>query len=445
MTTPADIKVNVHDFDEVRQSLQVIKMLLVRARTLVDTAQNEMLGFSTVSSAVNYVEIANAATGNDPSVMAVGDDVTIDLVIGGKGGGGVELSNDVEVVGTLIASGGIQITAPDEIVSDTDGDINLTPNGNGRINLHGVKWPTNNPGPNENDVATIDASGDLLFKTLASAGIASTAHKDTHDPNDGSDALDTAAPSTNVTPEAGNSVGTSHTFARSDHMHNVPCGTAVSTTTANAEGTAPTFARSDHTHALHDHDHTGDAGDGGTLDASVIASGVLAAARGGSGTHRTLGRWAADALIIPTSTAPDRKSYMDRPVLVFDDAANEYATTPSFSLPGDYTNGTVKATIWYCVETATSNDVAFTVQVEAITPADAVDMLTASSFDTANAGTDTVPGTAKRLASFDITLSNKDSMAVGDLMRIRLNHDSANDTASDDSIVFAIEVWEDLS
>ncbi|GAI77252.1 unnamed protein product, partial [marine sediment metagenome] len=57
-------------------------------------------------------------------------------------------------------------------------------------------------------VSVYDASGNLL--TVAGA------HKDTHDPIDGSDKLDTAAP---VKVGAANAIGSSHSFARADHVH----------------------------------------------------------------------------------------------------------------------------------------------------------------------------------------------------------------------------------
>jgi len=42
------------------------------------------------------------------------------------------------------------------------------------------------------------------------------AHKDSHDPEDGSDALDTAEP---VKVGAANAEGSSHSLARADHVH----------------------------------------------------------------------------------------------------------------------------------------------------------------------------------------------------------------------------------
>jgi hypothetical protein len=46
------------------------------------------------------------------------------------------------------------------------------------------------------------------------------AHKDSHDPNDGADPLDTAAPA-NIDGVQAAGVGTAHTFARADHAHRI--------------------------------------------------------------------------------------------------------------------------------------------------------------------------------------------------------------------------------
>ena len=50
-------------------------------------------------------------------------------------------------------------------------------------------------------------------------------HKDTHDPEDGSDALDTAAPAELASVQASGE-GSSHSFARADHQHQIQHGIA---------------------------------------------------------------------------------------------------------------------------------------------------------------------------------------------------------------------------
>jgi len=56
----------------------------------------------------------------------------------------------------------------------------------------------------------VDVDGKLLMLSTP------TAHKDTHDPEDGADPLDTAAP---VKVGAANAIGNSHSFSRANHVH----------------------------------------------------------------------------------------------------------------------------------------------------------------------------------------------------------------------------------
>jgi hypothetical protein len=58
------------------------------------------------------------------------------------------------------------------------------------------------------------------WKKVAFTDDAPAAHKDSHDPNDGSDALDTAAAG-EIVGVAAAAEGTAHSFARSDHTHQI--------------------------------------------------------------------------------------------------------------------------------------------------------------------------------------------------------------------------------
>lgn len=141
-------------------------------------------------------------------------------------------------------------------------------------------------------------------------------HKNRHDPQDGADALDTAAPSEIANVQA-SGVGSSHSLARADHQHQIQHGITnnhivtvdgtpsdneyakwtanglegrsraevtqdlvddatsnpADTGTSANDGSEDSFARKDHVHKLHDHDHSGDAGDGGQLDSDNINEG----------------------------------------------------------------------------------------------------------------------------------------------------------------------------
>ena len=61
------------------------------AHGIQDENGNEQITFQTTASAVNQIDVTNAATGNAPSVTATGDDTNVDLSIAGKGLGRVSL------------------------------------------------------------------------------------------------------------------------------------------------------------------------------------------------------------------------------------------------------------------------------------------------------------------------------------------------------------------
>ena len=61
------------------------------AHGIRDENANEQLIFETTSSAVNHVDVTNAATGNGPQVGAVGDDTNISLKLRPKATGNIEV------------------------------------------------------------------------------------------------------------------------------------------------------------------------------------------------------------------------------------------------------------------------------------------------------------------------------------------------------------------
>lgn len=67
-----------------------------------DTNGNELIKFTATASAVNEVTLANAATGNDPSITASGSDSNIGIDLVCKGTGGVTLRQEPRI--TTISS-----------------------------------------------------------------------------------------------------------------------------------------------------------------------------------------------------------------------------------------------------------------------------------------------------------------------------------------------------
>ena len=113
---------------------------------IADASQNELIDFTATGSAVNHIGITNAATGNAPSIAAIGDDTNINLTLAPKGSGEVDISKvDIDsgaidgiTLGTnsAVAEADIDnININGNTISSTDsnGDINLDCNGTGDI------------------------------------------------------------------------------------------------------------------------------------------------------------------------------------------------------------------------------------------------------------------------------------------------------------------------
>lgn len=148
-----------------------------------------------------------------------------------------------------------------------------------------------------------------------------------------------------------------------------------------------------------------------------------------------------EAAHFPASNFPALLLSNRRPVLAFDTTTSETAYW-TFIAPQGIT-GTWTAVISYAMASATTGGVAFDVALEAITSGDALDTDAATSFDTVNGGNDSaVPGTAGYMEQISITLTNADSIAAGDLVRVSVARDVADaaDTATGDCYLVACEI-----
>ena len=99
--------------------------------SILDTNGNELAKVTATSSAVNEFTIANAATGNDPTLSATGGDSNIDIAIKPKGTGET-------VFGTGAASATLTTSGAHDLVLDTNsgtnsGTITITDGANGNI------------------------------------------------------------------------------------------------------------------------------------------------------------------------------------------------------------------------------------------------------------------------------------------------------------------------
>lgn len=147
-----------------------------------------------------------------------------------------------------------------------------------------------------------------------------------------------------------------------------------------------------------------------------------------------------EAAHFPASNFPALTVANRRPVLAFDAGTDETCYWTLVAPQG--LTGALTLVLNCIAASATTGAVYFQAAVEAVTPADAVDLDAGTSFDTANSGNATVAGTAGYLFTVSITLTNADSAAAGDYVRIALNRDAdnASDTAAGDIYLLSAEL-----
>jgi hypothetical protein len=77
---------------------------------IADANANEILVFDTVTSAVNEITVANAATGNGPTISATGGDTNVSLNLTPKGSGVVNINGlgGINVVGPSVIGGNVR-------------------------------------------------------------------------------------------------------------------------------------------------------------------------------------------------------------------------------------------------------------------------------------------------------------------------------------------------
>lgn len=122
--------------------------------------------------------------------------------------------------------------------------------------------------------------------------------------------------------------------------------------------------------------------------------------------------------------------------LAYDAATDEAAFWKFFA--NNYGSGNLTLTILWYADTASSGDVIFGAQIAAITPNTDTQDVETDGLATANTATDTHLGTTgQRVHSVDITISNLDSIASGDLVHIRIyrDADAGGDTMTGDAIL----------
>jgi hypothetical protein len=151
---------------------------------ILDTNGNEEIIFTATASAVNELTIANAATGNAPSIATSGSDTNISLTIAPKGTGDVNIDADTLRVGDSNADATITTNGTGDLTLSTnsgsnsgtikifdaaDGNIEITPNGTGVVKLDGLSYPTADGSANQ--ALVTDGNGVLSFATPSSGKV----------------------------------------------------------------------------------------------------------------------------------------------------------------------------------------------------------------------------------------------------------------------------------
>jgi len=133
----------------------------------------------------------------------------------------------------------------------------------------------------------------------------------------------------------------------------------------------------------------------------------------------------------------------EHPVLDFDASTNEDAVFTAV-MPRHYGGGGVTVYIHYSMTTATSGDVDWDVSFERI--GDAQQDVDSDGFAAVNSvDNTTVPGTSGHVDIVNVTFTDgadMDSIAVGELFRIKITRDASSDTASGDAELHAVEIKE---
>jgi hypothetical protein len=135
---------------------------------ILDSNGNELVKGTATTSAVNEITVTNAATGNEPTISASGDDTDIDLNIEAKGTGVVNTSGDLTVGGAMDVTGSTSMAA-----INSDGVVTLSDNTTSSSSSTGALKVTGGVGiaENLNIGGTIDVTGTASMAAINSDGV----------------------------------------------------------------------------------------------------------------------------------------------------------------------------------------------------------------------------------------------------------------------------------
>jgi hypothetical protein len=128
---------------------------------------------------------------------------------------------------------------------------------------------------------------------------------------------------------------------------------------------------------------------------------------------------------LPISTNNDRFE------LSFDTSGTQQSIWVIPSMPSCWQgNGTLQLDCYGFMESSNSGNIQLAASIEAVTPGDTLNLNSAASFDSSNSQTQTVAGTTGNVFLTTITLTNRDSVSVGDCVRIKLQKTGGSSTGN---------------
>lgn len=159
---------------------------------------------------------------------------------------------------------------------------------------------------------------------------------------------------------------------------------------------------------------------------------------------RTIALLIPEAASFPASNFGALTLVNRRPALAFDAGTEETVYWLVPAIQG--LTAPLTAVLTYIMASATSGAVVLGVQVEAVSDGDATDLDATTSFATTNnSSSTTVPGTAGYIDQISVTLTNNDSIAAGDYVRLAVARKTADggDTATGDLYLLSVELRDD--
>jgi len=140
-----------------------------------DSSNNELLSFTTTASAVNQINIANAATATNPVISAIGNDTNIGITLTPKGTGRTNIGQ-LALDGTTITTTAAELNFVDGVTSAIQTQLNAKAplTGAGTSGTWGISITGDAASTDGKSFGTFTAAGGIAYATSTTA-LAATA------------------------------------------------------------------------------------------------------------------------------------------------------------------------------------------------------------------------------------------------------------------------------